>query len=142
MDAALGFQRDSGVWEIQLAPLERAWWQQRHRDEPWLPRREPPSRAAAVITPLPIGHERKIAVMTRNLDSNEVYASHPDPDRYVAIVETSVERGSDRGRVRNEADSAVSLYDLYLKISQAMGLPNHWTDRELDPFLPYPAPRI
>jgi hypothetical protein len=142
MDAALGFQRDSGVWEFQLAPQERAYWHQRHGDEPWLPRREPPSREVAVITPLPVGQERKIAVMTKHADSNEVYVSHPDPDRYVAIVEAPVERGSDRGRVRNEADSEGSLYDLYLKISQAMGLPNQWTDHEFDRFLPFPAPRI
>jgi hypothetical protein len=138
MDAALEFQRDSGVWEIQLAPRERAYWQRRHGNEPWLPRREPPSREAAVITPLPAGQERKVTVMTKHADSNEVYVSHPDPDRYVAIVEG----GGDRGRVRKEADSAGSLYDLYLKISQAMGLPNHWTDLEFDPFLPFPAPRI
>jgi len=80
--------------------------------------------------------------MTKHADSNHVYVTHPDPDRYVAVVEAPVERGSDRGRVRNEADSEGTLYDLYLKISRAMMLPNHWTDYEFEIFLPFPAPRI
>ncbi|HTZ91093.1 MAG TPA: hypothetical protein VMB74_01750 [Streptosporangiaceae bacterium] len=140
--AALDFQRDSGVWESQLAPQELVFWHQGHGDEPWLPRREPPLREAAVITPLPVGQERRIAVMTMHADSSQVYVSHPDPDRYIAIVEAPVERGSNRGRVRNEADSAGNLYDLYLKVSQAMMLPNHWMDFEFGLFLPFPAPRI
>jgi hypothetical protein len=142
MDAALDFQRASGVWESTLAPTERVYWQMQRGDEPWLPRREPPSREASRITPLPVGQERKITVMNKFADSNEVYVSHPDPGTYVAIVEAPVERGSDRGRVRNEAGSAGSLYDLYLQISQEMGLSNHWTDPEFDLFLPFPAPRI
>lgn len=96
----------------------------------------------AVITDLAVGQERRVAVMSKIPDSNEVYASRPEAGRYVAIVEAPVERGTDRGRVRNEADSTGSLYDLYYNIGQQMRLPNHWVDPELEPFFPFACPKI
>jgi hypothetical protein len=142
MDAALEFQRSAGVWEFQLSINEKVYWQEQHQNEPWLARRDPPSRAAAAITPLPVGQERKVAVMSNMPDSNEVYVSHPEADRYVAIVEAPLERDSGRGRVRREADIAGNLYDLYGKLGEAMKLPNYWVDPELEPFFPYPSPKI
>jgi hypothetical protein len=142
MDAALEFQRSAGVWEFQLSINEKLYWHQQHQNEPWLARRDPPPRTAAAITPLPAGQERKVAVMSNVPESNEVYVSHPEADRYVAIVEAPLERGSGRGRVRQEADIADNLYDLYCKLGEAMKLPNHWVDPELEPFFPYPSPKI
>lgn len=142
LDAALDFQRSAGVWESQLSINENLYWHEQHKNEPWLARRDPPSRAAAAITALPVGQERKLAVMSNVPDSNEVYASHPEAGRYVAIVEAPHKRGSGSGRVRQEADTAQSLYDLYCKIGEAMKLPNHWVSPELEPFFPYPSPRI
>lgn len=142
MDAALDFQRSAGVWEFQLSITEKLYWHEQHQNESWLVRRDPPPRAATALTPLPVGQERKVAVMSNVPDSNEVYASHPEADRYVAIVEAPLERGSGRGRVRQEADTADSLYDLYCKLGEAMKLPNHRVDPELEPFFPYPSPRI
>ena len=142
MDAALEFQRSAGVWEFQLSITEKAYWHEHHQNELWLARRDPPSRAAAVIPPLPVGQERKLAIMSNVPDSNEVYASQPEAGRYVAIVEAPLERGSASRRVRREADTADSLYDLYCQLGEAMKLPNHWVDPELEPFFPYPSPRI
>jgi hypothetical protein len=142
MEGGLSFQRASGVWESTLAPTETVFWKVRHGDEVWLPRREPPPREAAVITPLPVGEERKLTIMNNITDSNEVYVTRPDSGTYLAWVEMPLERDSDRGRIRRETGSAGSLYDLYWQISQQMTLPNHWTDPEFDPFLPFPAPRI
>jgi hypothetical protein len=142
MDAALDFQRSAGVWESQLSINETLYWHEQHKNEPWLARREPPSRAAAAITALPVGQERRLAVMSNVPDSNEVYASQPEAGRYVAIVEAPLERGRGSGRVRREADTAESLYDLYCKLGEAIKLPNHWIDPELEPFFPYPSPQI
>lgn len=142
LDAALGFQRSAGVWEAQLSPNEIIYWRTQHPGELWLAPADPPAREMAVITDLAVGQERRVAVMSKIPDSNEVYASRPEAGRYVAIVEAPVERGTDRGRVRNEADSTGSLYDLYYNIGQQMRLPNHWVDPELEPFFPFACPKI
>jgi hypothetical protein len=142
VEASLQFQRSSGVWESDLSGNERIFWEVNHPGEQWMTPTSPPSRDAAVIADLPVGQERKVVVMSAILDSNEVYASHPEAGRYVAIVEAPVERGEDRGRVRNEADSAESLYDLYCKLGQHMRISNHWVHPELEPFFPYPTPQI
>lgn len=142
LDASLEFQRSSCVWESELSINETLYWQETHPGELWMTPTSPPPRDAAVITDLPVGQERRIAVMNAIPDSNEVYASRPEAGRYVAIVEAAVERGEARGRVRNEADSAENLYDLYCKLGQHMLAPNHWVDPELEPFFPYPSPKI
>lgn len=142
LDARLQFQRSSCVWESELSINEKVYWRETHPDELWMTPTNPPSRDAAVITDLPVGQERRIAVMSAVPDSNEVYAYRPEAGRYVAIVEAPVERGADRGRVRDEADWADNLYDLYCKLGQHMHLSNYWADPELEPFFPYPSPKI
>jgi hypothetical protein len=138
LDCALDFQRSVGVWESQLSINEKVYWDKQHGDEPWLIPRKSPARETTPITALPVGQERKVAVMTKVPDSNEVYASHPETSKYVAIVE----RGADRERVRLEAATAGSLYDLYWKVSQGMTAPNYWVDPELEPFFPFPSPMV
>jgi len=142
LDASLQFQRSSWVWESGLSVNEQVYWQEAHAGEQWMTPTPPPSRDAAVITDLPVGDERMIVVMSAIPDSNKVYASHPEAGRYVAIVEAPVERDADRGHVRNEADSAESLYDLYCLLGQHMIQSSHWLDPELEPFFPYPSPKI
>ena len=142
LDASLEFQRSAGVWEFQLSIDEKIYWQQQHGDEPWLVPRDPPSREAAAITALPVGQERKVAVMTKDPESSEVYATHPHDGTYMSVVEGPIERGSDRGRHRREGTTTASLYDLYCHFGQGMMLPNHWVDPELEPFFPFPSPRI
>jgi hypothetical protein len=138
MEGALDFQRSAGVWKGQLSPSELAYWDTHHKDEPWLIPRNSPARETAVITDLPVGQERKIAVMSKVPGRGEVYAAHPEPGMYVAIVE----RGTGGERVRKQAESAGSLYDLYWKVAQAMPMPNYWVDPEFEPFSPFPRPGI
>ncbi len=138
LDASLEFQRSSGIWESQLSPDERIYWSDQHPGEPWMVPAAPPSRADAVITDLAIGEERRVVVMTKSPTSNEVYVSRRAADTYVA----SVEQGTGSERTRNDTSSAGSLYDLYCLFGQVMVMPNHWTDPELEPFFPFPHPRL
>jgi hypothetical protein len=138
LESALEFQRAAGVWQFQLSINEKVYWSMHHADEPWLTPRDAPARETAAITELPVGQERKIAVMTKSPTSNEVYVGRPDTSTYVAIVE----RGSADERERELAESAGSLYDLYWKVSRAMMLPNYWVDPEFERFFPFPLPRI
>ncbi len=138
LEGAFDFQRSAGVWESQLSINERVYWGTYHKDEPWLMPRNSPARETALIADLPVGQERKIAVMSKAPGTGEVYAAHPEPSKYVAIVE----RGTDGERVRTQAENADSLYDLYWKVAQAMPTPNYWVDPEFEPFFPFPGPRI
>jgi hypothetical protein len=99
------------------------------------PRKNPPARETALHTDLPIKQERKIAMRSK---AYEVYATHPEPGKYVAFTE----RPGDDGPDREQAETAPNLFDLYWKLGQEMPYPNTWVDPELEPFIPYPSPRI
>lgn len=142
LDAALELQRQAGVWASQLSPNEQSYWRDHHPAEVWLPPRDSPGRDAATITPLAVGAERRVAVMSRVPDSNEVYVVREADGVYKSIVDMPVERGTNRGRVRQEADVSGDLYELYWIIGNAVPLPNYWTDPELEPFCPFPPPLV
>jgi hypothetical protein len=142
VDASLAFQREAGVWLTQLSIFEKMHWEARHPDEAWLSPRKPPSREAAVITPIPVGTERRVAVMSRISDSNEIYVAHAATGEYVAILDMPVARGEDCGRTRQENDRDADLYKIYWSIGQNVFFPNHWNDPELEPFFRFSHPRI
>jgi len=102
LDASLELQRDAGVWESQMSPNEVIYWKERHPEEIWLPRREPPSRETASITPLAVGDERKLGSVTRRADSNAIYVLHPDTDRYVWLLDYPDSSSTAGARLREE----------------------------------------
>jgi hypothetical protein len=142
LDASLEFQRDAGVWDSQLSPNERTYWQLRHPGEIWLARREPPSRETASITPLAIGDERKLGAVTRRADSNAIYVHHPAHERYAWLLDYPDSSSVTGGRLREERDTFGDLYELYLALGQSSPLPGLWVHPEFEPFLPFPAPRL
>jgi hypothetical protein len=142
LDASLQFQRDAGVWDSQLSPNERLYWQERHPEEIWLPRREAPSCESATITPLAVGDERKLGAVTRRPDSNAIYVIHPEHKRYVWLLDYPDSSSATGGRLREERGTFGDLYDLYRALGQNSPLPGLWVHPELEPFLPFPAPRL
>jgi hypothetical protein len=47
-----------------------------------------------------------------------------------------------RRRVQSDHLSAASQYDLYLQLARALQMPPFWYDPELEPFFPYPKPKV
>lgn len=140
--ASLDFQREAGVWEDALSINERRFWRAEHPGEAWQTPRRQPSRDEAKITPLDDGELRKVVVMMNIPDSNEVLVTRTDGGTVLSIMDMPVERGTDKGRTREVAHEADDLYTLFAHISYHMRVPNHWVDPELEPFFPFPSPRI
>jgi hypothetical protein len=137
--SALEFQRNGGVWWNALSIQEQTFWRQRNPDEEWLEPKDPPSRETAKITPLPVGEERRITMLTRAADSKTTYVVHADEDRYVFQLDYADDNGN---RLRDDRDEADDLYDLYWRVGRGMPYPGLWVDPELEQFMPYPAPRL
>lgn len=137
-EAAIDFQRAIGVWWSALSPREQLFWRQRHPGEQWLAEREPPSRQDARITPLEVGQERKLSILSRARDSRGMLVAHRDPGRYVLELDYSDDDGN---RLRDQRDEAGDLYDLYWRFGRGIPAPGVWVDPEFEAFLPYPMPR-
>lgn len=142
VDASLEFQRAGGMWLSELCIFEKMHWEAHHSGELWLTPRPVPTREAAPITPIPLGTERKIAVISRVPDSNEIYIAHTAIGEHVAILDMPVERGTDRGRVRESHDRSADVYEIYRVVARRIFFPNYWNDPEFEPFFAYPSPRI
>jgi hypothetical protein len=127
------------VWESQLSANERGYWGAQHPDEPWLVPRNPPSRETASISPLPIGDERRISVLSASEDSKALYVKHADENTYVWLLDMPDGLG---GRAREERGAAADLYELYSMLGQSTPVPGAWLDPEFEPFFPYPSPRL
>ncbi|MDQ8043143.1 MAG: hypothetical protein AAGC46_00775 [Solirubrobacteraceae bacterium] len=142
-DAALAFQRDAGVPENNLSPMEAVRWKMTHPGETWLVPREPPSRATASITPLQPGEERQVAKAWPWADSLLVFVTPEADGRVRAFYDGPVERDEpQRGRTRWDVAHAADLYELYDIVGQNLPLPPHESDPEFEPFLRHPKPRI
>lgn len=137
--ASLEFQRDGGVWWGALSIQERMFWEQRHPGETWIEPIEPPSRDAAVITPLNVGEERRITLLNRAADSKATYVTHVAEGRYVFQLDYPDDNGN---RLRDDRDEADALYDLYWRIGRGMPFPGIWVDPELARFMAFPMPRL
>jgi len=139
--AALQFFRANGVPNSRLSANDWQFWlRNRAQDEPWLVSRPLPPREIRLV-PLAAGELRRVAVMTAEPDSNVVYVRGSDADGYMAVVEG---RENDAGSARRRFDwlGATTLYDLYLRIGQALQVPSHWVAAELAPFVPLSAPNF
>jgi hypothetical protein len=138
-EAAIDFQRDTGIPWNALSALEKISWQNRHPGEEWLTPREPPTREQAGITPLPVGQERKLSTLTAAEDSKATYVVHAQEGKYLLQLDYPNDEGT---RLRYDQDEADDLYDLYLRLGRGLPIPGVWVDHEFEAFLPYPMPRI
>lgn len=138
-EAYLQFQRSGGVWWNALSPQEHIFWEQRHPDEEWLHPKGAPSRETAQITPLPVGEERRLTMLSRAADAKGMYVVHREPGAYVLQLGYSDDEGN---QLRDDRDQADDLYDLFMRFGRGMPFPGVWADPELEQFMLYPAPRL
>lgn len=142
MEASLRSRRARNFWESDLSVKEQMLWMTLNGgDRTWLPDRVPPPKSAQRITPVDVGDERVIAVLSPWSDSNLVIVTRRGENDYVAINDVAVERDNPaRGRDRRENDSAPTLDDLYARVGPLIPAPPHRVNREFEPFLRHLLP--
>lgn len=140
MEASLDFLREQGVPKLRLNDYESSFWNEhKGRTEPWIPARPLPENPT--LTPLTVGQDRLIAQLEQDEASNTVYARLADDGTYQALIDAR-RSDEDPRRVRKEWKTAISHYDLYREVAETLQVPSHWADPELEPFFPYPPPKI
>lgn len=142
MAEALDFLRSLGVPNSRLNSYEwRSWLDHKGEDEPWLPSRSLPDPNTTQIRPLEPGEERRIVQVELDDDSNAIYVRASDDGRVVALIDARYS-DEDPTRSRNPWHAAENLYDLYRRVAESFQVPTYWCDVELEPFFPYPRPKI
>lgn len=139
MAASLDFLRELGVPNLRLNGYESLFWSQhKGRTEPWLAARPRPNNP--VLTELGEREERRIAQLESG-ESNDIYVRRTPGGGFEAIIEGR-RSDEDPTRVRWDWKKAPSLYELYRDVAEALQVPSFWCHPELEPFFPYPRPKI
>ena len=103
--------------------------------------RAAPSRDAASISPLPLGQERKLSLLSSASDSKAIYVVHEEDDTYVWLLDSPDDSYPAR-RLREARETHTNLYDLYREVGGNMPVPSYWADPEFEAFFPFPSPRV
>jgi hypothetical protein len=140
MHHSINFLRSRGVPRIHLTGYENSWWVDNSGGEPWLVGRPMPEPDAAPITPLDDGELRRIAYMGPEGNDNNILITRADAG-YKAIIEGK-NSDEDPRLMRNEwmGMAAPTLYELFVRLGDALITPKPWMHHELVPYIPLPAP--
>jgi hypothetical protein len=140
--AELQFLRDNGVPPLFVTGLEWDYWHKHKKEgELWLAARLRPTPESAPITDLQPGEVRRIAQLTSMPDSNVIFVQKINDGEYISIVNAR-KSDDDPQRAEFETNRAKSLYDIYLRIGEALQTPCYWVHDELEPYFPFPKPKI
>jgi Flp pilus assembly protein TadD len=153
--ASLEFLRERGVPATMLNGYEWDFWLANNGRgplsagdeigpgrEPWLVGRPKPTIDEAPITGLQQNELRRVAQVSPEPDSNVILVKRADGgDSYVAVIDA---RYSDEDPTRSQADwqRAGTLDQLYWAIGTSFQVPTHWYHAELEPYFPFPRPRL
>lgn len=139
MTISMNFLRSRNISAAFLNGYENTWWKQHHGTEPWLTGRQAPTPETAQITILGDGELRRLANMGPGGNNNDVLATRTPEGHFQALIE-GPNSGDDPLVGQFVWQSAESLYELYMRVSQSLGSPPCWCDPELAAFIPLPQP--
>lgn len=140
MQVSMAFLRSRWIPRMYVNGREEAWWSvHREPNEDWLVGRPAPSRESAIITPLAPDEVRRVAHMGPSANSNDILVKATDDNRFESLIEGPYSEEDPR-LSRYSWHSADTLYDLYLRVSEALGSLPPWCDPELEEFIPLPLP--
>lgn len=140
--ASLEFLRKNGVPPKRVTGYEWDHWIAHGGTiDTWIPRRDPPPREDARISPLGEGELRQVARLSESPDGNIVLVRVSALAGCSAVIDARWSDDDPR-RLQNDWESADDLYALYVKIGRSLQSPPPWYDPELEAFFPLPKPKI
>lgn len=137
MEVSTAFLNSRMIPSAYRAPWELAWWQDHHPGEYFFSvARRVPTRASAAIPELGLGEARRVANMGPDGNNNDLYVIRT-ADQYHCVIVAPGVRWQD---VTFMWFSYPDLYDLYVRVGEAVKSPPPWCEPELARYCPIDPP--
>jgi hypothetical protein len=105
------------------------------------PRTVPRQGEEPPCTELPVGEERRIAVISPHPDSNIMFATQREAGSFVAVIDAAMSN-DDPTRTQFDLTFGDTLPNLYRRVGENLSTRTsiHWAHPELEPYFPYEYP--